>query len=578
MLPYPIKSTHITRRRVPGLRVAVAACHGYRLEQQDRFAFRHVAASDTIAAMVCDGHGGTFAAEYVTKHLTDAILDGVSEPFVPATKTAAQITDACVKTDAALCKDVGGVSSGTTMALALVRCINEGKSDAEDAKMVTEPTRRYALTTAHVGDSRVIVLDAERKVKYATKDHGTTNTEEISRIVKRSGAGVFSRHFGGCVRYRGDINMTRVFGDAGLKTTKDRAWAEQDVAAVPDMAFVELLPGDLILIASDGLFENGCYISDTLAREVAFLEMCNSNGTSKTASDLGKIAHQILMRNLNRIPSMRNCHDNQTLVIIECRHSDAKEPEYEFCPGRLECAKWFPQYSFGDENMLRLYISDAIRWNPDAASMTPWQALVALGAFKVGETKTAAATHFKSLLSALPFGGDKYRDGDDNDDDGLSTSDDDDDDGVDDFGVEGGGVQSGATETKTVARSRCQKRASKRRVQHLQLMDMARALGHFISLSDARDDALDQIVHLFDHGCLRKDQAKDEVVPVPVPREPTGTITSLARERKLRRRDQTKRYRWLTKRTGPFLEFIKQLPGKSLQERLSFFFLCRPRG
>ena len=147
---------------------------------------------------LCDGHGvyGDTIAEQVLKTVSLKVLN--------STKTGEGFITACKAMQDALTKNNQAFRSGTTFVAAVI----------QDKK----------LTVAHVGDSRLLVIRPQSSsLLHATTDHKQTD--------KRSG-----------------LALSRALGDVEVHQLGY-------VTAQPDIAHLDLVEGDYIVIASDGYWD-----------------------------------------------------------------------------------------------------------------------------------------------------------------------------------------------------------------------------------------------------------------------------------------------------------------------------------
>jgi serine/threonine protein phosphatase PrpC len=168
-----------------------------------------------LLAAVYDGHGGVAVADRAAAGLPSAIIRALAEGLAPAAALArafAELDAVCLEPDC-----------GTTVAAMLVA----GK----------------AVTTAHVGDSRVVRI-ARRGVATLTEDHRIDAPDERARVL-RMGARLEPPYV-----VRGDhgLMVTRSLGDRWLRPV--------GVIADPELGTHPLGPDDVALVAAtDGLWD-----------------------------------------------------------------------------------------------------------------------------------------------------------------------------------------------------------------------------------------------------------------------------------------------------------------------------------
>lgn len=160
---------------------------------------------------VCDGHGGTKAAEKAAQLF----------PVLMAQHYA--FHDAFERTDAEVCAlFMGPAFVGTTLT-------------------AVEVCRGRYLKVAHVGDSRAMVLDEDGKAVTLTRDHTPNRPDEMRRI-EMAGGGVLDG------RVNGVLGVSRAVGDTALKSL---------VISEPEETTYALSANDqLLVVASDGLWDH----------------------------------------------------------------------------------------------------------------------------------------------------------------------------------------------------------------------------------------------------------------------------------------------------------------------------------
>jgi serine/threonine protein phosphatase PrpC len=168
-----------------------------------------------LLAAVYDGHGGAEAAARAAAGLPSAVLAALGVGLDPA--------EAFRRAFAELDATITDETCGTTVAALVV-------SGA-------------AVTTAHVGDSRVVRV-ARRTATALTRDHRLDAPDERARVL-RMGAELDPPYV---VRGSRGLMVTRSLGDRWLRPV--------GVIAEPEVAHHALGPDDLALVAAtDGLWD-----------------------------------------------------------------------------------------------------------------------------------------------------------------------------------------------------------------------------------------------------------------------------------------------------------------------------------
>lgn len=173
---------------------------GKRQNNEDAFRTVNMEDDNRWLAVVCDGMGGHAMGEVASETVSNAIVDYWNK-YTEETDSEKKVNDACKTARRELdCKayELNHCEMGTTMVMASI----------EDNK----------VTIAHVGDSRCYLQRPDEGLLYQTKDHVRIDF----------GWEVVARCF---FSYRPEI-------------------------AVPDVVQFELLPGDRLLLCSDGLYKS----------------------------------------------------------------------------------------------------------------------------------------------------------------------------------------------------------------------------------------------------------------------------------------------------------------------------------
>jgi serine/threonine protein phosphatase PrpC len=190
---------------------------------------------DISAAAVMDDHAGPDVAAFLTRRLVPEI-DRLLDPFDQAALTA-------------MCRGLDA------------ECLATPTWEIQGSCLVLAITNQVAGRTliANVGDCRAAAINprAGTPLSFLTTDHHPGEPREAERV-KASGATV-SRIFG---QYRvankdGDLNISRAFGDATFKRNPDLSPDKQAVICDPDFTEFKHTPGDVLLLMSDGMLNNG---------------------------------------------------------------------------------------------------------------------------------------------------------------------------------------------------------------------------------------------------------------------------------------------------------------------------------
>ncbi|CBZ53852.1 putative protein phosphatase 2C [Neospora caninum Liverpool] len=262
---------------------------------------------DVRMKAIFDGHAGEATSQYCARHIASH-LGQLSE------LSAEEITRVCLELDAEIIQSSGSTHvAGSTGIIVLIERVNtprvekvvgrelvpqgeEGdfvplekliqeEDDADhpelagrypkvpEMKDVTIPGGSFIVTVANIGDSRAMLIDSDGGFTRLSKDHKPNHPIETARIEK---AGGFVQDFD-VPRVDGILALSRAFGDSDFKLNLNLSAEEQKVIAVPEVRKFYAKPGDLLLLACDGLFEpNG--MDWLYVRDLTLTELEKANG------------------------------------------------------------------------------------------------------------------------------------------------------------------------------------------------------------------------------------------------------------------------------------------------------------
>lgn len=227
-------SPRLTPSKDSRLRWGESSCKGHRESMED------IPYKDVKNAFfaIFDGHGGRYVADYVSKRLPDEIIRRNHWPIM-----ADAFREAFLNTD----KDIHSPVEGSTAIVANIFADN-------------------TIHLAWVGDSRGMILRDSQMIAL-TNDHKPNRPDEKKRIEEAGGTvedGQVPRILGS----GSSLAVSRAFGDADYKPNL--------VTAEPEVISVDGKPGDIIILASDGMW-------DVLStRKVAkVLNECSDKGESE---------------------------------------------------------------------------------------------------------------------------------------------------------------------------------------------------------------------------------------------------------------------------------------------------------
>ena len=195
-----------------------------------------------IALCAVDGHYGRQAAEFCAQNLLKFLT--ANNSGCQGIPSAAEIQSRTVALDAAFRESLSGAQckAGSTAVFAFIAAPTlQTAASASSAG--------FTIRVGSVGDSRALLLPRDGGVRQVSVDHKPDVESECKRI---TAAGGHERNG----RVDGDLNVSRAIGDFWYKRDNKRAPTEQKIIALPDVFDVAAQPGDVLLLASAGAFQN----------------------------------------------------------------------------------------------------------------------------------------------------------------------------------------------------------------------------------------------------------------------------------------------------------------------------------
>jgi len=262
--------------------VGYAQLQGQRRTMEDRLNIQLNKKKNHSYFAVYDGHGGQQTAIYLQTFLRERIFD--LDDFSDHEKIA-EVVRAIDREFAE--KYPNYIMTGSTCNFVL---LNEWPSVGVSGE------EKFHLIIANTGDSRALIIDKDGKPRFGTIDHKPFLETERQRITNANGSVCLGR-------VNGQLAVSRAIGDWCYKNDVDLHIDHQKVIALPDFYDQNIAPGELLVIASDGLFEH------TSDEEVAaFIHKKLQTGQKP---DLDTIASQLASWSINN-----NCSGDNISVIL----------------------------------------------------------------------------------------------------------------------------------------------------------------------------------------------------------------------------------------------------------------------
>jgi serine/threonine protein phosphatase PrpC len=246
-----------------GLSAASTHMQGWRVSMEDASIQNHTVGSHSDISLfgVFDGHGGSYAAQYVQAKLAGTITslplwsDGAMDAdlFSDILREAGLQVDAQLRSEAQVRS--GEDHSGTTAVFGFVT-----------------PTH---VIIANIGDSRA-VMGVGGKTVEMSHDHKPTNATEEARIQAAGGSVTMGR-------VNGDLAVSRALGDFSYKQSSHLDATEQQVSPEADIIVVPRTSDDeFLILACDGIWDvfsnEQCtqYFRETLEGGTSAEQACES--------------------------------------------------------------------------------------------------------------------------------------------------------------------------------------------------------------------------------------------------------------------------------------------------------------
>jgi serine/threonine protein phosphatase PrpC len=222
---------------------------GHRSYQEDRL-FTSTMQEGTLLA-VLDGHGGDECSHFASEELPGIFADEIGEE--DALNHVPDVLKDCIHKLNIMTQHMG---PGSTLSLAFI------------------PAKGDVVTCAVIGDSPIIIKDADGKINIGPEHNVRTNYIEMEAARARGGfveGGYLFQSYDGM-----GLQMARALGDSHLSKVLSR---------VPDIYEVKVNAESFVIVASDGAFDPGHYDFKKAAQTVV-----ESVEKGATAADLVKYA------------------------------------------------------------------------------------------------------------------------------------------------------------------------------------------------------------------------------------------------------------------------------------------------
>ena len=288
---------------------------------------------------VFDGHGGKEISQFVSNHFTEELIknknletnlsQALKETFIKMDEimtTPESIEE--IKKYARLSKEADDLQSknepaNSQMAL-LSQLIPPKNPEANDINMRTGCTacvfsvdeKAKKLYFANAGDSRVVMCK-NGKAYPQSEDHKPEMESEKNRIYKAEG-------WISDGRVKGNLNLTRGFGDLEYKQNKNLKPEDQMITANPDIKVIDFDKDmDFVIIGCDGIWD--CLKNQEACDFVS--KRLKDNPNIKISKIVEEMMDSIVAKDLYNESGV-GC-DNMNCVIVVFKKKKEKEKEKE---------------------------------------------------------------------------------------------------------------------------------------------------------------------------------------------------------------------------------------------------------
>ena len=263
----------------------------YRLDELD-YATRKITQEKTVNleskrgvvfGVVADGHGGQSASRHCADRLPDILCESFKKKkFFSLASSVKSAWDRCVEEYTAVEKGVGAVCA------CAVFDFQENKG-----------------AVLHCGDARVVAMDRNGNVLFATHDHCLSDASERKAALNR-----------GCVIENGRVRAN-AWSVAVPRALGSQTWRDAGIVPVADVASFDPTQVHALIVASDGLFD--VLSSDDVALYVRSRQLFRPN---ESASDIAKNI-------IHRAASIGSQDDISVAIILIDHHHTDEDKNYE---------------------------------------------------------------------------------------------------------------------------------------------------------------------------------------------------------------------------------------------------------
>nr|QBK89257.1 MAG: protein phosphatase 2C [Mimivirus LCMiAC02] len=256
-LTFPILDKETSYGKNNYISFGCSGMQGYRLKNEDSISYimdKSIGNKKISFFGVFDGHSGSGTSKYCSSHLPECIFNQENE-YKKDNKSY----------------DEKNIFNDENIITSFLRCDTDCKTSVTDSSGTTcisilcypieeKEQHKIKIICANIGDSRCVAYDYKTdQVIAMSEDHKPNNEIERTRIRKSGSYVEFNR-------VKGQLALSRAFGDFEYKNKKKLQDVEQAVIALPDIKRYEFcidgkkiikskFPYQFVVLACDGIWD-----------------------------------------------------------------------------------------------------------------------------------------------------------------------------------------------------------------------------------------------------------------------------------------------------------------------------------
>lgn len=350
---------------------------------------------DAALFAVLDGHGGSAVSRFAARHLAEELQEEMDAwGWEEEEARTGGIECAFLGMDRRLRKSFSAQAvnaCGSTCVAALVWPLSESDCNSNSGSL--------KVAIANLGDSRGLVVRRQEECSLEllgeTEDHKPSLPRETARVQAAGGSVTAGGPWQGPARVDGILAVSRAFGDFLLKGNSALAPERQKVSAVPDITEINCKAGDLIVLASDGVFDvlSSAEVAKLVCQTLREADLCDVHAAARAVVQEA---------------TLRKTLDNATCVVVELVLAAQDEDSLaSTCPDTQPNAS-IDSISWKDTQVVASIESIEVEDTQTVASMEHTQIVASLEVPPIVAATTAIDEH-EVCLAAPTDGADSSR-------------------------------------------------------------------------------------------------------------------------------------------------------------------------